>query len=131
LSLRSSDAVTPRSATATARTGAQWCSIALGFSIPISAAEIADHPHNAFLHVGVELGLIGLAVLLMLLLVQWRSASTLSGFTERIAARGLVVIFVVAGLVSSTFWDHSEGLFYAWATGLLYATARRPGKEAR
>jgi hypothetical protein len=64
----------------------------------------------------------------MLLIVQWRAASTLSTFTERTAARGLVVIFVVAGLVSSTFGDHTESLFYAWASGLFYATARRPDR---
>jgi len=90
---------------------------------------VADHPHNAFLHVGAELGLIGLAVLIVLLLVQWRSASMLTDFTERTAARGFVLIFVVAGLVSSTFGDHTEGMLYAWGSGLLYATVRRPGKD--
>lgn len=89
---------------------------------------VVDHPHNAFLHVAVELGLIGLAALLSLLLVQWRTAGTLDSFTERTAARGLIVIFVAAGLVSSTFGDHTEGLFYAWASGLFFATVRRSAK---
>jgi O-antigen ligase len=89
---------------------------------------VADHPHNAFLHVGVELGLFGLAALLALLAVQWRSAHWIANPSERTAARGLIVIFVVAGLVSSTFGDHAEGLFFAWASGLLFATARRPDK---
>jgi O-antigen ligase len=87
---------------------------------------VADHPHNAFLHVGVELGLFGLAALLALLAVQWRSARWIANPSGRIAARGLIVIFVIAGLVSSTFGDHAEGLFFAWASGLLFATARRP-----
>ena len=91
---------------------------------------VTNHPHNAFLHVAAELGLIGLALLIVLLLVQWRSASLLSGFTERVAARGLIVIFVVAGSVSSTFGDHTEGLFYAWASGLFFATVRRSKTEA-
>jgi O-antigen ligase len=89
---------------------------------------VADHPHNAFLHVGVELGLFGLAALLALLVVQWRSARWIAHPSGRIAARGLIVIFVVAGLVSSTFGDHAEGLFFAWASGLLFASARPPDK---
>jgi len=89
---------------------------------------VGDHPHNAFLHVGVELGLFGLAALLALLVVQWRSARWIANPSERTAARGLIVIFVVAGLVSSTFGDHAEGLFFAWGSGLLFATARRPDK---
>ena len=91
---------------------------------------VTNHPHNAFLHVAAELGLIGLAVLIVLLLVQWRCASRMSGFSERGAARGLIVIFTVAGLVSSTFGDHTEGLFYAWASGLFFATVRRSKTEA-
>jgi O-antigen ligase len=88
----------------------------------------ADHPHNAFLHTGIELGLIGLGVLLALLAVQWRSAGSL-GFTERAAARGLVVIFAAGSLVSSSFSDHAEGLFYAWASGLLFANVRSANRE--
>jgi len=86
---------------------------------------VTDHPHNAFLHVGVELGLLGLGALIALLVIQWRCAGAMREFRDRTAARGLIVIFVVSGLVSSTFGDHAEGLFYAWAGALLFATARR------
>lgn len=89
---------------------------------------VTDHPYNAFLHTGVELGLIGLAVLVLLFVVQWRSTSTLNNFTERVAARGFVLIFVVAGLTSLSFGDHVEGLFYAWASGLFFANAHWPSK---
>jgi len=90
-----------------------------------SGMIVTDHPHNAFLHVAVELGLLGLTALLALLVAQWRCAGRMPAFEDRVAARGLVVIFVVSGLVSSTFSDHAEGLFYAWASALLFATARR------
>ena len=84
-----------------------------------------DNPHNAFLHVGVELGLLGLAVLTAMLLVQWRSAATLGSFTERATARGFVVIVVAASLASSIFDEHSLSLCYAWASGLFFATVSR------
>ena len=90
---------------------------------------IVDNPHNAFLQVGVELGLIGLAVLIALLTVQWRSAGTIADFHERMAARGFVVMFVAASLLSSTLDNHPESLFYAWASGLLFATARWPASK--
>lgn len=82
---------------------------------------VANHPHNAFLLVGAELGLIGLAAFGALLAVQWRSAHHLPGATDRIAARALLIVFVAAGMVSSTFNDHAEGLFYIWASALLWA----------
>jgi O-antigen ligase len=81
----------------------------------------ADHPHNAFLLIGTELGLLGLAAVFGLLLVQWRTASRLPSRPQTIAARSLLILFVVAGMVSSTFNDHAEGLFFVWASALLWA----------
>lgn len=83
---------------------------------------VTDHPHNAFLLVAAELGLVGLAALAWLLFVQWRTARELPLRADCIAARSLLIVFVVAGLVSSTFNDHVEGLFFVWASALLWAT---------
>lgn len=80
-----------------------------------------QHPHNAYLLVAAELGLLGLAALGWLLLVQWRSARDLATLSERIAARSLLVVFLISGMVSSTFNDHVEGLFFVWASALLWA----------
>lgn len=97
------------------------------------AAQIANttmvptqHPHNAYLLVAAELGVLGLAALIGLLLVQWRSAARLPLVSERTAARGLLVVFLIAGMVSSTFNDHVEGLFFVWASALLWAAVRPP-----
>ncbi|MCC6532420.1 MAG: O-antigen ligase family protein [Burkholderiales bacterium] len=89
-----------------------------------SGMVVTDHPHNAFLLIGAELGVVGLLALFALLIVQWRSAAAITDPRDRLAARGLVVIFIAAGLVSSTFNDHAEGLFFAWASALLFAAAR-------
>lgn len=90
---------------------------------------VADHPHNAFLLLGVELGLIGLAVFIGLLIVQWRSAGGMADFADRAAARGLIVIFVVAGMASTTFTDHAEGLFFVWASALLFTAGVGPERS--
>lgn len=84
---------------------------------------VTDHPHNAYLEIGVQLGLLGLCALAALLITQWRTAGATEVLHERAAARALVILFAVAGLVSSTFSDHAEGWFYAWASAMLFATA--------
>lgn len=98
----------------------------------VSGSEMVatEHPHNAFLYVTVELGALGLAVLLALLVAQWLRAGRMPALPDRAAARSLVVVYVLAGAVTSTFGDHAEGLFYAWASGMLFAAvgpARRSG----
>jgi hypothetical protein len=45
-------------------------------------------------------------------------------------ARGLVVTMVVGCLFKSFLLDHTESLFYAWLSGLLY-TGLRPREAAR
>jgi O-antigen ligase len=92
-----------------------------------------SNPHNAYLMIGVELGLFGLAALAWLLVTQWRSAKALPDKLDCIAARSLILIFAIAGAVSSTFSDHVEGLFYVWASGLLWAglqTMNQTGSES-
>ncbi len=85
-----------------------------------------NHPHNSFLQLGAELGLLGLASLAWLLFVQWRSAGMLPETSERLAARSLLLFYVAAGLVSAPFTDHAEGIFFAWASGVWWAHAIDP-----
>jgi len=35
-------------------------------------------------------------------------------------ARGLVLVMVIGCMLNSLLLDHTEGLFYAWLTGVLY-----------
>lgn len=83
---------------------------------------VTDHPHNAFLLVAAELGLLGIAALFWMLATQWRTARLLPGSTAHTSARSLLLIFVTAGLVSSTFSDHAEALFFVWASALLWGS---------
>ncbi len=79
------------------------------------------NPHNEFLNITVQIGLIGLAALLSLFYVQWRHATHIGSPFERHLARGLVLTMVVGCMFNSLLLDHTEGLLYAWLTGLLYA----------
>ncbi|MBX3650331.1 MAG: O-antigen ligase family protein [Burkholderiales bacterium] len=86
-----------------------------------TAMVATRNPHNEYLHIAAQIGLIGLATMLALFAVQWRTASRLPTRLETDLARGLVVTIAAGCLFNSFLLDHAEGLFFAWMTGLLYA----------
>ncbi len=83
--------------------------------------ETSHNPHNEYLMVTVQIGVIGLALMLWLFTVQWRMAALLPVSFDSHAARGLVILIVSASFVTSTLIDHTEGLFYVWMSALLFA----------
>jgi len=94
---------------------------------------MTDNPHNQYLLTGVELGLVGLAGLLMLFAVQWRMAARLPQGQERMLAYALLLAITTGCLFNSFLADHSEGLFYVWTTAILFAgisSARGAGAES-
>jgi len=82
------------------------------------------NPHNEYLHMMVQLGFVGLSGLLVLFATHWRLAPALATPLERHLARGLLLTMVVGCLFNSWLMDHTEGLLYAWLTGLLFAEQR-------
>jgi O-antigen ligase len=86
------------------------------------SAMVATHnPHNLYLLITVQFGAVGLVLLLYLFFQQWRSAPRLPTATDAVLARGVVVILALGGLFNSLVIDHAESLFFAWASGLLFA----------
>jgi O-antigen ligase len=83
--------------------------------------DASENPHNEFLMMTVQLGFVGLALMLWLFVVQWRSAAALPGGFERSAARGLVLLILSASMVTSTLIDHTEGLLFVWMSALIFA----------
>ena len=102
-------------------------------SFPAAYAEVvsgknlnlAVNPHNEYLLITTQIGLIGLACLVYLFYLQWRLAAQLEPL-YRDLARGLVLMFVIGCMFNSLLLDHTEGLFFAWATGLLFAGLKPP-----
>jgi len=85
-----------------------------------TALEPSVNPHNEYLLVAVQTGLIGLALLLHLFWQHWRLAPRLATPIETHLARGLLLTIAVGCLFNSLLLDHTEGLLFAWMTGLLY-----------
>jgi len=86
-----------------------------------TGARSTVNPHNDYLLIAAQVGLPGLALLIVLYIVTWRSASRLSSSVHRDLARGLVIAFAAGGLFNSLLLDHTEGLLFAWLTAVLYA----------
>ena len=82
----------------------------------------STNPHNEYLLVAVQVGVAGFVLLLYLFYTQWRCALRLPGVFERDAARGLVLTIAVAALFNSPLHDHTEGLFFALASALLFSS---------
>ena len=60
----------------------------------------------------------------------WRRAPALPTLLERELAHALVITFVIGCLFNSLLMDHAEGLWFAWATGLLFAGLKPPADVA-
>jgi len=87
-----------------------------------SGIDVTHNPHNQYLLFAAQLGALGLAAFLALLLTLALSARRMALSPERVLAQGLVATVAVSSLVNSYLLDHSEGLFFAWLAGLAYAT---------
>ncbi len=87
------------------------------------------NPHNEYLLMAVQTGLAGLALLLHLFWRQWRLAPWLATPMEAHLARGLVLMIAAGCLFNSLLVDHTEGLLYAWLTGLLFAGLQSKGEQ--
>jgi O-antigen ligase len=84
-----------------------------------------ENPHNEYLLIAVQIGLLGVASLVYLFYRQWRAAGQLEQPLFRDLARGLVLMFVVGCLFNSLLVDHTEGLLFAWMSALVFAAPVR------
>ena len=82
------------------------------------------NPHSEYLLLAVQTGLIGLALLIHLFWQQLRLAARLATPVEGHLARAVVFSVALGCLFNSFLLDHTEGLFFAWFTGVLYGGLR-------
>ena len=82
---------------------------------------VPTHPHNQYLLVMVQVGVIGLCLLLWLFIQQWRLIAFAGDATYGLLARGLVVTIAISCLFQPALNDHTEKLFYCLFSGLMYS----------
>ena len=79
------------------------------------------NPHNEYLLITAQTGVLGLVLLLYLFYVQWNTSARLLRTFERDAACGLVLTIAITALFNSPLHDHTEGLFFAFASAVLFS----------
>ena len=80
------------------------------------------NPHNDWLHIGVQLGAMGIVALLAFYGVAWWTAGLLSTSFDRALARGLMLTYLAGGLFNTLLMDHTEGRLFALFMALTFAT---------
>jgi hypothetical protein len=90
--------------------------------------QFHDTPHNEYLFIATQLGVVGLAALLAMLFWQWRESRRLDS-RFRALAQGAIVTFAVASLFDSMLQDSVVGKFYVLMIGVAYSGLG--GGEAR
>lgn len=98
------------------------------FAEQVSGTEAlrTKHPHNEYLMIAAQTGIVGLALLLYLFHTLWRIAPSLPDRFERDALRGLVLAYLINAMFNCALLDHSDGLFFAFMAAVLLAGAKGP-----
>ena len=88
-----------------------------------------SNPHNEYLMITLQTGVIGLVLLLYLFYTEWRCASLLDTPFAQDAARGLVLAYLVNCTFNCALRDHGDGLLFAFMTAILFTNlrVRKPG----
>jgi len=68
---------------------------------------IPSHPHNAYLQVGLDMGIAGIIVFMLLLLSMWKSAKNNFGF------KLALITWMIMGITGSTFYPALD-TFFIW-----------------
>ena len=82
---------------------------------------VPTHPHNQYLLITAQVGIVGLGLLLWLFVQQWRATFLAGDATHGLLAKGLVVTIAITCLFQPALNDHTEKLFYCLFSGLLYS----------
>jgi O-antigen ligase len=80
----------------------------------------SNNPHNQYLLITAQLGLVGLVALLAVFGVYWREPRLFAKPFSHLAM-GVLLGFLVGNLFNSFMLDLAERVFFAWATGLLFS----------
>jgi O-antigen ligase len=88
------------------------------------------NPHNEFLLIAVQLGLLGFLTYSGFLISQYYCSITLPE-GEKWLAQGLLLTLVITSLFNSPFLDHTEGHWFAFMIALCFAPNSSDSKFCR
>lgn len=80
-----------------------------------------DNPHNEYLFITAQFGLIGLALFLLIIGLQLQEAKGI-GVRDRQLLHGVLLALLAGSLMNSLLFDSQQGHFYLFMSGALLAT---------
>lgn len=84
----------------------------------------SDNPHNEYLFVGVQLGLLGLATFFSMFFMQLLCSLNLDKCNRNLV-QGVVLSMMTGCLMNSFLFDSQQGHFYAFLIALLFSAAQQ------
>lgn len=76
-------------------------------------------PHNSFVHIAVQIGLVGMVIFILWLVMQFFEAKSLPLF-ERYIAQGLIITFFINSCTVDALLIHRSALFYVLFISVLF-----------
>ena len=86
------------------------------------------NPHNEYLSIGVQLGLLGILFFVYLFYLQFRHSLKNKDREIKDISQGFIVFMIVGCVANSMIMDSGEGHFYAYFSALLFSQYQQ--KEA-
>lgn len=87
--------------------------------------EPRKNPHNEYLHIWIELGFVGVILLLLLFHRMWQCSLLLSP-KEKMIAQGFILSFMIGCFGNSILMDFTERHFFVLMVALLFAEVSSP-----
>lgn len=82
------------------------------------------NPHNEYLMIGVQTGLVGVGFLLYFIFCQWKYSFRLTPLNKNLAM-GLALVTAAGCMANSFFLDHTEGMFIIYFSAVFFAPLTR------
>ena len=89
--------------------------------ITAPGASRPAHPHNQYLMMAAENGLVGLVAFIAVLIWLWWMTRRIPALLQQDLARGFLITFSIGCMFNSLLLDHVEGLLFAWMLALTFA----------
>ncbi len=81
-----------------------------------------DNPHNEYLFIGVQLGMLGLLVFILLLISMFICSLKLAK-NDRVYAQGVIIAMTVGCFMNSFLFDTHQGHFFAFLTAVYFSSS--------